>query len=99
MKKTTHTRISTALPKDLLTQIDVLVKTARYPSRSAFIEEALANRLREHGEIGIENRTRDPEHEKPDAGTTVLAGDVPSLAAETSSPEPTHSSPFTSHHD
>ena len=99
MKKTTHTRISTALPKDLLTQIDVLVKTARYPSRSAFIEEALANRLREHGEIEMENRTRGPENEKPDAGTAALADNVPPLAAETSSPEPTHSAPFTSHHD
>jgi Arc/MetJ-type ribon-helix-helix transcriptional regulator len=92
MKKTTHTRISTALPKDLLTKIDVLVKAARCPSRSAFIEEALAQKLREHGEVGMENG-------KPDAGLSANAGDVSPLPAEASSPDSIHHSPFTIHHD
>jgi Arc/MetJ-type ribon-helix-helix transcriptional regulator len=50
MKKTTHSRISATLSKDLLAQVDALVKVSdNYSNRSVLIEDALAQFLKAKG--------------------------------------------------
>lgn len=67
MKKTTHTRISATLSKDLLAQVDALVKASDdYSNRSVFIEKALEQFLKAKG-IVIQPAVEEPAHSPPPA--------------------------------
>ena len=67
MKKTTHSRISATLSKNLLAQVDALVKASDdYSNRSVFIEKALEQFLNAQG-IVIPPATEEPAHSPPPA--------------------------------